>query len=141
MTTPPPRRTVTTTPLLPLLVGVAAAVAVLVVAFVGIGALVSAGREDDRALVDDAPVQRVSAEAYESVELKTPKEEVMAALRPAEPVDVRILDRYEERSPETVASSCVYFDSEGVRVGALYRFCFEDDVLVDKTVVLPADGT
>lgn len=141
MTSPPPRSTVRTSSLVPLLVAVAAAIAVVVVAFVAVGALISAGSEADAGAVTDVPTQQVSAEAYERVDLKTPKEDVLRALQPAEPVDVRILDRYEQRSPETVASSCVYFDSEGVRVGALYRFCFDEDVLVDKTVVLPKDGS
>jgi hypothetical protein len=81
----------------------------------------------------------VSAEAYDSVRLQAPKEEVLAALMPAQPVDLRVLDRYEQRSPETLSASCVYLDSEGVRVGALHRFCFPEDVLVGKTVVLPKE--
>ena len=140
MPTPAPRPPVSTTPLLPLLVGVAAAIALLVVAFVAIGALFTAGSEADSSAAEDPLRARVTTEAYEGVELGTPKEDLLAALRPAEPVDVRVLDRYEERSPQTPAASCVYFDAKGVRAGALYRFCFDEDVLVDKTVVLPKDG-
>lgn len=139
MTTRAPRGTAGSTSVLPMLAAITAAVVLVVVAFVGIGALADAGSETDAPTAGDVRVEQVSAEAFESVPLQTPKEEVLAALRPAEPVDLRVLDRYEQRSPETASASCVYFDSEGVRVGALYRFCFREDVLVDKTVVLPKD--
>jgi hypothetical protein len=122
----------------PLVLGVAAgAVVAVAVAFFGIGALIDSGADGGVTGVGDVRTGKLSAERYAAVEPGTPKEEVLASLRPLQPVDVQILDRYESRSPETVATSCVYFDSEGVRPGAQYRFCFDEDVLVDKTVVLP----
>lgn len=52
-------------------------------------------------------------------------------------MDAAVLERYQQRSPETPAASCVYFQAE---LEELYRFCFVEDQLVDKTVVLP-DGS
>jgi hypothetical protein len=144
MTNTAPPRTDRTRSSLLALVGLAAAAALLlVVALLGIGALVDAGSEESSEPLTepaaDVRLEKVSAQTYESVPLDATKEDVLAALRPAEPVDVSVLDRYDTRSPETLASSCVYFDSEGIRVGALYRFCFSNEVLVDKTVILPRD--
>ncbi len=62
---------------------------------------------------------------------------MLGDLRPALPVEGRVLDRYEERSPETVASSCAYYDGEDLAAEEMYRFCFVEDELVDKTVVFP----
>jgi len=42
-------------------------------------------------------------------------------------------------SPETVATSCVYDESEAPPSDDLYRFCLEQDRLVEKTFILPSD--
>lgn len=76
-------------------------------------------------------------EVYAAVTLGIDKEALTERLLPARPVDTRVLQEYQLRSPQTPASSCVYYRSEGDPPEDLYRFCFEDDRLVDKTVVLP----
>lgn len=128
------------------LLGVAAAAVVLLVAvFLGIGQLVN----DDDADVPVTASQEVqqgelTEQAFEDVELGVTKEDLQASLRPVQPVDAAVLDRYDLRAPETVSASCVYYEGQDLPNEALYRFCFEDDVLVDKTFVLqtePAPGT
>lgn len=93
---------------------------------------------------DDIAVQEVhegslEIEAFNAVDLGTPREEVLTSLRPVLPVDTRIVDRYEGRAPETVAAECVYYERYGGRAGESFRFCFDEDVLVDKTVLLAGD--
>ena len=74
-----------------------------------------------------------------SSELGTSKEDVLSALRPVLPVDTRVVDRFERRAPETVSAECVYYDRADGRAGQQFRFCFVDDVLVDKTLLLAGD--
>lgn len=93
---------------------------------------------------DEVAVQEVregslEIEAFDAVEVGTPKEEVLTSLRPVLPVDTEVVDRYEGRSPETVAAECVYYERYGGRAGESFRFCFDEDVLVDKTVLLAGD--
>ena len=122
------------------LLATAAGVAVVLLVLGGVASLLASAGDGETRVVGDVRDGRVSADVYDRIELQTPKQQVLEALRPAEPVDMRVLDRYDLRSPATVATSCVYYDAEGVRAGALYRFCFDGDVLVDKTVVLPKDA-
>jgi hypothetical protein len=94
--------------------------------------------------VDDVAVAEVregsiTTEVYEAVDLGTPKEEVLTALRPALPVDTRAVEEFEGRLPETVAAECVYYERSGGRAGETFRFCFNEDVLVDKTLLLAGD--
>ncbi len=117
------------------------AVAVLAVGLVLFLVLGSALRDEvgtDQAVTDVAE-ESVSTQAYREVEIGTSKEQVTQNLLPARPVDTQVLDRYQQRAPETVSSSCVYYESEGGPADDLLRFCFEDDELVDKTVVLPEE--
>lgn len=93
----------------------------------------------DEVVVEDVREGSLTMEAYDNVELGAQKEEVLSELRPALPVDTRIVDRYESRSPATVAAECVYYERSGGRAGESFRFCFDEDVLVDKTVVLAGD--
>ena len=79
----------------------------------------------------------VSQEAYAAVETGGTKEDVLSALEPAIPVDTRVLSESQLREPETPSSECVYYESAGGLADDLYRFCFVDDELVDKTVILP----
>ncbi len=86
--------------------------------------------------VTDVAEGEVPPETYTSVELGAPKEEVLDLLLPAIPVDALVLERYDLRSPETPAASCVFFDTVPELDDQLYRFCFVEDLLVEKTVVL-----
>ncbi len=48
------------------------------------------------------------------------------------------------RGTETVDAECVYYDRADGRAGQQYRFCFDEDLLVDKTVLLagyPGEGS
>lgn len=109
----------------------------LALLFVGNGLNESA---DDTAVdVTDVEEGKVPQEVYDDVEPGAEKEELLARLRPALPVDTRVLARYQARSPETVGSSCVYHEAAGGLADDLYRFCFVDDQLVDKNVIVP-DG-
>lgn len=89
--------------------------------------------------VTDLDEGAVSEQEFTDVSLGNPKEDVLRELRPAMPVDSRVLDRYQQRSPETVQSSCVYYESvpDGAVTDALYRFCFVEDELVAKDLILP----
>jgi hypothetical protein len=123
-------------------VGVLAGVVLLaVLVFVGFGALVEEGTDDDvqaavQEAVDEGGPVEVSEEAYARIERGMSKEQVQALLRPARPVDAAELDEYRLREPETVAAECVYYAGPSTR-DILYRFCFEEDRLFDKTFVLP----
>ena len=121
------------------LLGVAGAVVVvLVAAFLFLGnVLADVGDEPVR--VEEVREGRLSEAAYADVELGAVKEDVLTALRPVLPVDTRVLERYELREPETVAAECVYYDRADGRAGQQFRFCFAEDVLVEKTVILAGD--
>lgn len=122
--------------------GVLAGLAVLVLAVVAVLALVVqvAGQGDDDGAVEDRAVP-LSQEAFDAVSVGEPKEEVLSRLEPATPVDSAVLDRFDLREPPAVAAECVYYESEGGPADDVYRLCFADDVLRDKTVVLPpGDG-
>jgi hypothetical protein len=122
----------------------AAGAAVALAGFVTLGSVVAMGTEDRDpppadGTVTDVEEGKVPATAYRSVSLGASKDAVTEQLLPARPVDSRILDRYEDRSPEAVATSCAYYESEPPPADDLYRFCFEQDRLVEKTFVLPED--
>jgi hypothetical protein len=82
---------------------------------------------------------RLTDAAYADVELGARKDAVLTALRPVLPVGTRVIDRYQRAATERVAAECVYFDRADGRAGQQYRFCFVEDVLVDKTVLLAGD--
>ncbi len=105
---------------------------------VAMGALLDETTEDVvvEQEVTDVVEGEVPPETYASAELGTPKEEVLNLLLPAVPVNALALERYDLRSPETPAASCVYFDTVLELADQLYRFCFIEDLLVGKTVVL-----
>ena len=88
----------------------------------------------------DAGGAGLSEEAYREVALGIDEEALSEALLPVRPVDVRTLGREDLRPSETEASTCVYYETAGGPADDLYRFCLEDDRLVEKTVVLPDDG-
>jgi hypothetical protein len=121
------------------LLGAAGAVVVFVLAaFLFLGnVLADAG--DEPVPVQEVREGRLSAAAYADVELGATKEDVLTALRPVLPVDTRVVERYELRDPETVAAECLFFDREDGRAGQQFRFCFHEDLLVDKTVILAGD--
>lgn len=120
---------------------VVAAVVVSLAVFLLLGNVLNGAVEDERAQqVTDVEEGKVPQFVYEDVEPGADKEELLAQLRPALPVDARTLARYQERSPETVGSECVYYEAAGGLADDLFRFCFVDDELVDKTVVLPDDA-
>lgn len=119
------------------LVAAAALAAVALVVFLVFSQL--AQETSDDVAVPEVREGSLEIEDYEAVELGTPKDEVLSALRPALPVDTRIVDRYEGRSPENVAAECVYYERYGGRAGESFRFCFDEDVLADKSVLLAGD--
>ena len=124
---------------------VAAGAVMALAGFVTLGSAIAMGGEEDDPVppadvqVRDVAEGKVPEPAYRAVALGADKDAVTEQLLPARPVDSRVLDRYEERSPETVATSCVYYESEAPPADDLYRFCFEQDRLIEKTFVLP-DG-
>jgi len=118
---------------------VGAVVAALLVVFLLFGNVLADLGDEEPVAVQQEREGRLSQAAYESVELGRTKEDVLAELRPVLPVGSRVLDRHEGRDPETVAGECVYFDRGDGRAGQQFRFCFADDVLVEKTVVLAGD--
>ena len=121
------------------LLGVAGAVVVvLVAAFLFLGNVL-ADVGDEPVPVEEVREGRLSEAAYADVELGAVKEDVLTALRPVLPVETRVLERYELREPETVAAECVYYDRADGRAGQQFRFCFAEDVLVEKTVILAGD--
>lgn len=122
-----------------LLLGAAATVAVFVLgAFLVMGNfLTDAGEEPAEAV--EVLEGRLSDEAYAAVQLGAVKETVLTSLRPVLPVYARTIDRYQLRDPETVAAECVYYDRADGRAGQQFRFCFAEDVLIDKTVLLSGD--
>lgn len=134
MTTPTRTRPRATGSLL-VVVAVATLLVGLVLVFVAAEVL-----SDDEPVAEDVREQ-ATEQAYQSVETGMTKEEIQQALLPARPIDVKVLAEYQLREPETPSASCSYYESEGGTADDLYRFCFVDDRLVDKTVVLPeSDG-
>lgn len=96
-----------------------------------------ADETQDVPVATPAVEEQLSEAAFAAVPLGAEKEEALQALLPVQPVDSRLVDRYEAREPETVESECVYYEREDGAADERYRFCFAEDVLVDKTVVLP----
>ena len=92
---------------------------------------------DDDEVATNVIEGKLTEEAYAAVDLGTPEEAVLQALLPVRPRETRVVERFEGREPETPSASCVYYDRQDGRLGQQYRFCFVDDLLVDKTVVLP----
>jgi hypothetical protein len=121
------------------LLGAAGAVVIFVLAAFLFFGNVLADAGDEPVPVREVREGRLSEAAYAAVELGATKEDVLTALRPVLPVDTRVVERYELRDPETVAAECVYFDREDGRAGQQFRFCFAEDLLVDKTVILAGD--
>lgn len=115
--------------------GLAVAALIGLIAFLLLGNLLEETTETRP--VEDVEEGAVSEEAFAAVEVGDTKEDVTTALRPALPVDTRVLSQYELREPETPSSSCVYYETELGEADDLYRFCFVEDELVDKTVILP----
>ena len=121
------------------LLGLGGAVVVSLVALFLLLGNVLADAGDEPVPVQEVREGRVPQAAYAAVELGATKEDVLTALRPALPVDTRVLERSELREPEPVTAECVYFDRADGRAGQQFRFCFAEDVLVEKTVVLAGD--
>lgn len=103
--------------------GLAALLAVTLVGFL----LVGDGGGDDLPVEDSIP-----AATYREVVLGVDREALTERLLPARPVDPAVLDR----SPEPVDGDCLHYRVAG-RDQELYRFCFEDDRLVAKSVLTP----
>lgn len=130
------------------IVGVVAAIGVaLTVLLVGFGELIDSAQEDpplDQAVTDplgeEGSSGAISEQAFEAVELGVTKEDLQTQLRPVLTLDARILDRFDLRSPETVSASCLYYEGEDLPQEALYRFCFDQDELVDKTFVFTEEA-
>ena len=118
---------------------VAALVVVGLLVFLLLGNVLNDTVDQEAPEATDVAEGAVSEQDFRDVRLGADKEEVLAALRPAQPVDAQVLDRYQERSPETAQSSCVHYESEGGAADALYRFCFVEDELVAKDLLLPDD--
>jgi hypothetical protein len=114
-------------------------VLVLTVAGVACNALADQASDGGGETIEDEVSQPrpLDEEVYDDIELGAQKEELLARLEPVQPVDGAVLERFQQRSPETVASSCVYYERLGAQRGELYRLCFDGDVLVDKTIVFP----
>lgn len=131
------------------IVGVVAAIGIgLVVLLVGYGEVLDAAQDDpplDQAVTapvqDGGPQGELSEQAFQAVETGISKEDLQAQLRPVLALDARILDRYDLRSPETVSATCIYYAGEDLPQEALYRFCFDEDELVDKTFVFSEETT
>ena len=121
------------------LLGAAGAVVASVLAVFLVLGNVLADAGDEPVPAQEVREGRLPQEAYQAVELGATKEDVLTALRPVLPVDTRVLERYEVGAPETVAAECAYFDRADGRAGQQFRFCFAEDVLVGKTVVLAGD--
>lgn len=117
--------------------------AVVVGAAVLLGVFLLFAQLADETQPDPAPTpvaeKQLSEAAFAAVPLGTDKEQALQSLLPVEPIDNRVMDRFEARAPETVASECVYYERANGVAGEFYRFCFVEDVLVDKTVVFPDD--
>lgn len=122
------------------LLAVVVLVAAVLVGGVAVFALAESTTDDDpRATTSMSG--RVSDEDYADVQTGMMKREVEQLLLPATAVDVTVLDEYELREPDAPSAACVYYESAGGTADDVYRFCFEEDRLVDKTVILPpADG-
>lgn len=120
-----------------LIVGVAVGAVVVGLLVFLLGRALSDPADDASGNVTDVAEGAVPQDVYDGIEPGADKEQLLERLRPALPVDTRVLARYQERSPETVGSSCVYFEAAGGQADSLYRFCFVEDELVDKTVILP----
>lgn len=121
------------------LVAVAAVVAgaVLLGAFFLLAQL--ADETQDVPVATPAVEEQLSEAAFAAVPLGAEKEQALQALLPVQPVDTQVVDRFEACAPETVAAECVYYERADGAADGRYRFCFAEDVLVDKTVVLPEE--
>lgn len=113
---------------------------VALAAFLLLGNVLEETAEPVAPVTDDVEEGQVSSELFDDAELGSTKERVTQLLLPARPVDTRVLAEYQQREPETPASSCVYYEAEPGVADALFRFCFVEDELVDKTVILPDDS-
>ncbi len=134
-----PRRTADQGGAAALVLGAAATVVIVVLAaFLFMGNFL-AGLGEEPVQAREVDEGRLSDTAYASVDLGTAKEAVLTSLRPVLPVYSRAIDRYQLREPETVAAECVYYDRADGRAGQQFRFCFAEDVLIDKTVLLSGD--
>lgn len=106
-------------------------VALVVVGLAGVAVLLGIraafGGDDVDAPVTTVRSGVVAPDLYRQITLGIDKEALTELLLPARPVDTRVLERYDERSPETVASSCVYYEAGDGLADDLYRFCFEQD--------------
>jgi hypothetical protein len=118
---------------------------VLLVALVvalAVGNLLNSGDDDvlPQDEVTDVTEGALPPEVYRGITVGIDKEALTERVLPVRPVDSAVLDRYQTRSPEGIESSCVYYKAQGGDPDDLFRFCFEDDRLVDKSVVVPDEG-
>ena len=103
--------------------GLAALLAVTLVGFLLV--------DDDG--TDDLPAERgIPAATYRDVVLGVDREALTERLLPARPVDAAVLDR----APDPGDGECLHYRVAD-RDQELYRFCFEDDRLVAKSVLSP----
>jgi hypothetical protein len=105
---------------------------VLVVALVAF-LLLSGVLERDPPSAQDAEGRGIPAATYQDVVLGVDEEALTERLRPEEPLDPRAVGRDPRETPR--GDSCLYYAARG-DARDLYRFCFEDDRLVDKSVVV-----
>jgi hypothetical protein len=105
---------------------------VLVVALVAF-LLLSGVLERDAPSAQDEQGRGIPAAAYQDVVLGVDREALTQRLRPEEPLDPRAVGRDPAETPR--GDSCLYYVALG-DAEDLYRFCFEDDRLVDKSVVV-----
>ena len=105
---------------------------VLVAALVGF-LLLTGILERDPPSPQDVQGRGVPAATYQDVVLGVDEEALTERLRPEEPLDPRAVGRDPAEAPR--GDSCLYYAARG-DAQDLYRFCFEDDRLVDKAVVV-----
>lgn len=118
---------------------IAVTVGVVLSGIVVVVALLASRVGDDDPGTSPTVVQGVPEDVYADITPGAAKEDVLRSLLPAEPLDTDVLAEYRAREPETPAAECVYFESDGGTADDRYRFCFVDDELVDKTVILPPE--
>lgn len=85
-----------------------------------------------------APGQLTGA-AYSVITLGIDEEALTERLSPARPVQVDAEGDAPGVTSEPFDGSCLFYEAAGRPAGDLYRFCFEDDRLVDKDVLSPDD--
>lgn len=97
------------------------------------GLLLSGVLERDPSSAQDVQGFGIPAAAYQEVVLGIDEEALTERLRPEEPLDPGAVGRDSAETPR--GDSCLFYAALGDAEN-LYRFCFEDDRLVDKSVVV-----